>query len=298
MADDSDGLFEKEDPSSEPFVEGKPSGAKGSSDPKLPVQQESPGVDFVKAAPPVVELPILPKGSPIDESEFDLDSSTPVGDIKMLFRRPHFFFQSLGHAPGLSGWMILKAIVGFCFLSWLVGYFNGQREMNEALESSRPYLNELVAIIRDKMPAFLGSSFAGDDLSASLAMVLVTLVQLGMILQPFFVLFFLLFTAATAYYFLPMIGVKKPERISFGKIYIAGVYANWYVVLGLIPVVGGMLSTFAAMLFYVYAIKWMQKVSFFRSFLALYVLGWLFAVMALFVSLIFLMILMTGLNRV
>lgn len=280
-----DDPFEKENLSDEPFV--------GGTDRQDSPDKAGPVAEFVPYKAPVVEATPLSSSPEVENSAsaVDLESNTPVQDLKLLLSRPRALFESLGALSERSLWIYLKVIVTFCFLSWFVGYFKGQREMEALLTTFQPLLDQMIDAFRDRIPSLLTPSLNPEDLRSSLAMALVTGIQLGVMLKPVVTLFVLLFTAATAYFFLPFVGVPKTQRGSFGTLYLAGVYANWTVLLGLLPIGGSFLASVAEMILYVLALKWIYRISFWKSFLALYVLGWLL-VMATFIGGVFLIALM------
>ncbi len=273
----SEDPFEKEDVTDEPFVV--------VTKESLPVATSS-----IEVHPPASSSAVDdPQDSRLD-AEIDLESTTPIKDLFLLFRKPRQFFMALADLPHLSAWVVLKTIVFFCFLSWLVGYFTGQEEMRTTLASLQPLMDQMLDTARDRLPSLFAAALDGEQVRSRLAVALVTGIQLSMMLKPLIALVFLFFTAATAYFFLPVVGIAKENRVSLGKIYIAGIYANWAVVLALIPFVGSSLASIAEVLLFVFALKWICKTTLWKSFLALYVLGWLLVMLTMVAGIFFIIL--------
>lgn len=218
---------------------------------------------------------------PASDELLDLNATSPWVDFWNLFYRPKAFFTYFARVDSVPGWVAIKAVVGLCFLSWLTALVLAPRHFEEISNSIVPFVEALQQGMLQKFPVF-GEAFNAEDVQSRLGVVFLALSQVMVIAKPFVVLFMLLFTAATAYVFLPMVGAPKTRR-SFMKIYVAGIFANWYTLVVVVPVVGPWIAFGLEVVFYTLAVKWIHGISFLRAFSALYLLGWLLAVVTVVV---------------
>lgn len=210
------------------------------------------------------------------EVVLDLNATSPWMDFWNLFYRPKAFFAYFARVDQVPGWVTIKAVVGLCFLSWLTALVMAPRRFEQISDSIVPLVEALQQGVLQRFPMF-GEALNAEEIQSHLGVFFLAFAQMMVIVKPFMVLFMLLFTAATAYFFLPMVGAPKAKR-SFAKIYVAGIFANWYTLVMVVPVLGPWLAFGLEVTFYTLAVKWIHDISFLRAFSALYLLGWLLAV--------------------
>jgi hypothetical protein len=210
---------------------------------------------------------------PVPPVAIDLNETTPVEDFVHFVRSPRAFYRYFADAPAIPGWVVAKGLLGLAFFVWLSGYLNASYDLRDA----SGMVTDLLQRFENgdhPMPYGFGQLLLMDGLRERLASGAVGLSKFVLIFSPLVVLFSVTLTAASAYAFLPFVGVS-PERRSFRRILLAGIFSQWWAVVGVVPGLGSGLASLLQIIFFTLGVAWMHGIGFFRSFLALYLIGWI-----------------------
>lgn len=211
----------------------------------------------------------------VEIAPYDISQTTPFDDVVALFRSPRAFFESLGRQPNpIAGWVILKALLGHFLISWLVAFVRSADDLKRGAQSLVPLIDEYGVQFQERFSVFGAGGFSPDDMKQGLASALAAGAQAAMVAAPFFSLMLIAFTALTASWFLPMVGVSRARVAPTGRIVLVGIFANWFMLLELLPVGGRFVAVIVEMTMFSLGVAWIHRTSFVRSFLALYVLSW------------------------
>jgi|GEM_PF-2415767 len=220
-----------------------------------------------------------PAPDPAGEPQFGVDAgiplapdpeeSTPWSDFRDLFRRPRLFFVGLGTRSSVSRSLVLKALLGFFFFSWIGGFVSGQRWLGGDLTVWAKGLSELAERSETRsLLLMMGWPVDPAALQAKLMAWGVITTQIKIVAGPIFETGYLALSALTALLILPLVGVPK-SRVSFASILTALLYAGWFNVLKILPWFGDFLAGIVVFLMGISAVKWMYDTTGFRAFLAL-----------------------------
>jgi hypothetical protein len=196
----------------------------------------------------------------------------PLQDFLSLLRSPKRFFGRLRDLDASTEtlWLI-KALLGLFCAHWVVGFLiqtqMGLSTVQVLIETLRFFDSDLGA------KGFL------RPLERPLSMGVTALGQFRGFAQPFLSLGSVLLSAAACTLFLPLMGVN-PRQVSFAKNLVILSYAQWLVVLALIPGTSVLVLWVVLPLFQIFAIRWAYSVGLFRAFLSVHLIHWLLALVA------------------
>ena len=204
----------------------------------------------------------------------DLSETSPLDDARLMLRHPATFFGSFHNSRSVDWVVLAKALLGFLFFAWIVEILSGPgfaESLSDSLYSAIDQLEEFTS--GPIMSRVLGHTFDLSGLDDLVNAVAAGFMQFRIVAIPVFSLVGVLFMAAGATIGLPLLGVPS-SLVSLPTLLSALLYANWFIVLAVIPWVGPGLAALATTLASVYFIKRIYGMSWIRSFVALHAVTW------------------------
>jgi len=98
--------------------------------------------------------------------------------------------------------------------------------------------------------------------------------------SPFIALFWILLNSLVGTWWLKRL-VPDGVRVDMGSVFLSQVYANWFVLLGILPFFGGFVGALVVFLYSIFSLVWMYDTTFSRAVLAIRFIELAFFLMAM-----------------
>ncbi len=228
-----------------------------------------------------------PQPGPVDNNDYyDISESTPIEDLKNLFKKPSLFFSAFKGGSSeldLGSWIWTKAFITFFFFHWLASFQSSTSAWDNVEHS---FDGVLGSSTKDSVLSMLGPDLG--PLKDKAAFIMLFFQQAGIFSAPILALVSLLGFVWVSQWGLKLFGVSE-NKISFKGIFISGLYAKSFIGFSILPFLGSTLAAVLPIFYYLNALKVLSNESYPRVFLASYGLNLL--MWSIFVLAIFLMVL-------